>query len=104
MLIYHVVLPDTWAKFDGKPAYEAESLSTEGLIHCSYADQLDGVLKRYYADASNVLILSLETGKLESKLVEEASTNSEVYPHIYGTINRTAIVSIEERCLESGNS
>ena len=101
MLIYHVVLPSVWAKFDGMPSYQAKSLSTEGFIHCSYANQLEGVLKRYYADAATVVILSLDTGKLESKLVEEPSTNNEVYPHIYGTINRTAIVGVEERCLES---
>ncbi len=97
MLIYHVVLPPDWEMFkDGKP-YAAESLRTEGFIHCSYAAQLDGVLERYYKNAGKVLVLNIETEKLTSKLVDEPSTNNEIYPHIYGTINSAAIVDVEER-------
>jgi uncharacterized protein (DUF952 family) len=97
MLIYHVVLPDVWEKFKTEPSYQAESLQTEGFIHCSYKDQLETVLERYYKNAGTVLVLSIETDKLESKLVEEPSTNDEVYPHIYGPLNTSAVVAVEER-------
>ena len=39
----------------------------------------------------------IEPEKLTSKLVNEPSTNNEIYPHIYGQINRDAIVKIEEK-------
>ena len=97
MTIYHIVLPEVWENFKNKDFYEAESLQTEAFIHCSFAEQISGVLERYYKGAEKVLILHLETDKLTSKLVEEPSTNSEIYPHIYGKINRDAIVEIEER-------
>lgn len=97
MLIYHIVLPEVWEKFKDKEEYEAESLQTEGFIHCSFAEQLDGVLQRYYKDAEKVLILMLDEEKLTSKLVNEPSTNNEIYPHIYGKINKSAIVATEER-------
>lgn len=97
MLIYHIVLPEIWENFKDKEEYEAESLLTEGFIHCSFAEQLDGVLQRYYSDAEKVLILTLETEKLSSKLINELSTNNEIYPHIYGKINKSAIVEINER-------
>lgn len=97
MLIYHIVLPEVWESFKEKEDYEAESLHTEGFIHCSFAEQLDGVLQRYYSNAEKVLILSLDTEKLSSKLVKEPSTNNEIYPHIYGKINKSAIVEIKEK-------
>ena len=97
MLIYHIVTPEVWETFKNKDFYKAESLHSEGFIHCSYAEQLDGVLQRYYKTAEKVLILEIETEKLQSKLVEEASTNNEIYPHIYGAINRDAIIGIKER-------
>ena len=97
MLIYHIVLPKVWEEFKEKEAYAAESLQTEGFIHCSFADQLDAVLGRYYSDAGDVLVLTLETEKLTSRVVNEPSTNNEIYPHIYGTINRDAIVSVDKR-------
>lgn len=100
MQIYHIVLPEVWEKFKDKDFYEAESLRTEGFIHCSYIGQLEAVLERYYKNAEKVLILTIETEKLKSKLVEEPSTNNEIYPHIYGKINRDAIAGIEERVLK----
>ncbi len=97
MLIYHIVLPDVWEEFKDETFYEAASLQTEGFIHCSFAVQLDAVLARYYSDARDVLVLTVETEKLTSRLVNEPSTNNEIYPHIYGTINRDAIVSVDTR-------
>ncbi len=97
MLIYHIVLPKVWEEFKDKEAYEAESLRTEGFIHCSFANQLDGVLDRYYRDAGDVLVLTLETEKLTSRLVNERSTNDEIYPHIYGQINCDAIAGVDTR-------
>ena len=97
MLIYHIVLPEVWGKFKDEPEYEAESLQTEGFIHCSYKNQLDDVLQRYYANADKVLILSINPSRLKSELIAEPSTNREIYPHIYGKINKPAIVNVEER-------
>jgi uncharacterized protein (DUF952 family) len=99
MFIYHIVLPEVWKQFDGKPSYQAASLATEGFIHCSYENQLPAVLRRYYSNADSVVILKLDTAKLRSKLVEEPSTNNEIFPHIYGRINRDAIVGVEEKRL-----
>lgn len=100
MLIYHIVLPEVWEKFKNEYDYEAESLAAEGFIHCSYRYQLDEVLERYYKDAGKVLILSINPHLLLSELVAEPSTNREIYPHIYGKINKSAIVNVEERIIK----
>lgn len=97
MLIYHIVLPEVWEKFKDEYEYEAESLRSEGFIHCSYRHQLDAVLERYYKDTGKVLILSINPHLLKSELVAEPSTNREIYPHIYGKINKSAVVNVEER-------
>lgn len=101
MLIYHIVLPEAWEKFKELPFYEHESLAGEGFIHCSYRNQLEEVLERYYKNAEKVLILHISPARLDpaANLIAERSTGGEVYPHIYGKINQTAIVSVEERIL-----
>ncbi len=99
MIIYHIVLPEVWEKFKDKDLYETGSLEGEGFIHCSFAGQIEAVLQRYYKGAAQVLVLTIESEKLTSKLVNEPSTGGEIYPHIYGQINRDAIVEIEERKL-----
>jgi len=101
MFIYHVVLPAVRERFKSKPSYQPDSLTTEGFIHCSYASQLDGVLERYYGGAEKVVILTIDTDKLLSKLVKEASTNNELFPHIYGRLNINSVVDVEERVLRT---
>jgi len=96
MLIYHIVLPDVWAAFDTE-LYRAKSLETEGFIHCSFADQLDGVIERYYSGHDRVVVLEIDTERLMSRMIKEPSTNKEIYPHIYGPINRNAIVRTFEK-------
>lgn len=104
MLIYHIVLPEIWKHFEDKEFYDAESLQSEGFIHCSYQEQLDAVVQRYYSAASRVFILTIDTDKLSSKLVEEPSTNNEIYPHIYGPINREAIASVRQRDISAASA
>jgi uncharacterized protein (DUF952 family) len=96
MLVYHIVLPDAWAAFD-TGLYRAASLETEGFIHCSFADQLDAVIERYYGDMDRVVVLEIDTDRLMARTLNESSTNREIYPHVYGPINRDAIIGIEER-------
>jgi uncharacterized protein (DUF952 family) len=97
MHIYHIVLPETWEQVKNKTFYEAASLAEEGFIHCSYEDQLDGVIERYYSNANEIVILTLDANRLTSPLVSEPSTNGEPYPHIYGPINLDAVVEAVTR-------
>jgi uncharacterized protein (DUF952 family) len=99
MLIYHIVLPEVWDEFKDKNEYEASSLQTEGFIHCSYRNQLEDVLERYYKNVNSVFVLHINPHLLTSELIAEPSTNREVYPHIYGKINRRAIARVEKRIL-----
>ena len=96
MRIFHIVLPEVWAAFD-TDLYRASSLESEGFIHCSFADQLDSVIERYYSGAEEIVVLEIETDELMSRVLNEASTGNEIYPHIYGPINRDAIVGVQRR-------
>jgi len=97
-VIYHIVLPEVWAAFDSD-LYEAPSLASEGFIHCSFAEQLDRVIDRYYSGNKKIVILEIDPELLMSRMIKEPSTNNEIYPHIYGPINRDAIVSVKQRDL-----
>ena len=99
MFIYHIVLPEIWEQVRGERLYRHESLASEGFIHCSYEDQIDGVIGRYYTGRDELVILTIDTDKLAARLVAEPSTGGEVYPHIYGPLNMSAVVDAESRKL-----
>ena len=97
MLIYHIVLPEIWDQVRGDRLYRHESLAAEGFIHCSYEDQLEGVIGRYYAHHDELVILTIDPNKLSARLVAEPSTGGEIYPHIYGPLNMTAVIEANVR-------
>ncbi len=94
--IYHVVSTADWAAAENQPTYEAGSLQTEGFIHASERGQVAGVLERYYKDMHDLLLLHIDPARLTSELRYEVATNNELFPHIYGPINREAVVDVEK--------
>ena len=94
-MIYHVVSKANWQKFENVAEYVAESLQSEGFIHCSTEAQTAGVLERYYANVPNLLLLHIEEQYLRSELKYEPSPDgSDLFPHVFGPINRDAIVEV----------
>ena len=94
-LIYHITALDWWNKFSKEDHYRSPTLSEEGFIHCSKLHQVDGVLKRYYTNEKDLLLLHINPSDLTSPLKFELTTNGEVFPHVHGTINKSAIVRVE---------
>ena len=81
------------------PNYIHASLDQEGFIHTSRAAQIAGVLDRYYSGINDLLKLTIDTDLLDatSTLREElAVSTGEIFPHIYGPINKLSIVTIEK--------
>jgi uncharacterized protein (DUF952 family) len=95
-LIYHVTTIAAWKKAIEKGIYEADSLINEGFIHCSQAEQVDGVLLRYYSGEKDLVKLEIDTDKLTSRLIYEWSpSTADTFPHIYGPINIDAVLRLE---------
>jgi uncharacterized protein (DUF952 family) len=91
--IYHLVLRSAWDKTSGG-TYTADSLTSEGFIHCSNADQVASSANRFFTGLSDVLVLEIDVSRLTSPLRDEPGGAGELYPHIYGPINRAAVVSV----------
>jgi uncharacterized protein (DUF952 family) len=92
-LIYHITTPALWNQFLYFDFYEAPSLQAEGFIHASKASQLQATAERYYNDEPEIVLLTIDTTLLAAALVyEEAPNRKEEFPHIYGKLNKDAII------------
>lgn len=92
--IYHLALRSDWERAPDED-YCVPSLATEGFIHCSLARQVAWAANRFYTDAEGLLVLTLDPGRLSSPVKLEPAAN-DVFPHIYGPINRQAVVAATE--------
>ncbi len=93
-MIYHITTPENYKQdFDGAFLTHA-SLPVEGFIHCATKTQVAGVLERYFGGINEITILHLEESLLTSELKYEVATANESFPHIFGKINKEAVVEI----------
>lgn len=93
-IIYHVVTPDYWQQFSEKEAYTAPTFEEEGFIHCCTKAQIKYVLTTYFTGAKEILLLKIDTTLLNAEFKTEPA-NGQHFPHIYGAINKSAIIDIE---------
>ena len=78
------------------------SLAAEGFIHASEDEaQVVGVANRLYTNAGDLAALVIEEGRVGVEVKREAASNGERYPHIYGPLDRGAIVGV--RSLRRGD-
>ena len=96
MSIYHLISRQGLdAQSDSEFILDDANLAL-GFIHCCTAEQLPGVIARYFpGDNSNLLVVELNPDALSEELKWEAATDSDgLFPHIYGPINRDAIIGV----------
>ena len=92
--LYKVLSMDDW----GKTCRTIHLSSMDaGFIHLSTEEQLDKIVGKYWADASEYVVLKIETLKLLGNLVLEANPGGETkYYHMYnGSIPLNAVMEMK---------
>ncbi|MBP2966881.1 DUF952 domain-containing protein, partial [Acinetobacter baumannii] len=76
--------------------YSPDELVKDGFIHFSFKNQLLDVANAVYKECEKLVILEIETEKLscpKALKIEDLSNYGVEYPHLYHTLNTSAIVS-----------
>lgn len=95
-MIYHITTQSHWADQINSNTYAPTSYNQDQFIHCCEAHQLEGVLFRYFKGAKELLVIHLDETRLKAPLLYEPGTHDELFPHLYGVINKDAIVQIQK--------
>lgn len=92
--LIHITTPAAWAAGSDTPHYAPARLVTEGFIHASRTGQVRGVLGRHYAGHRALLLLLIDPQNLTYEVREEEAGHGEIYPHVYGPIDRAAVFDV----------
>ena len=98
--IYHLALAGEWRQAQAAGVYErstrGQSLQQVGFIHASGAAQVEATYGRFYADAWEVLLLTIDPDRLTAPLRwEPAPDTGECFPHIHGPLPLEAVLAAE---------
>ena len=102
--IFKIIKLDEWQKVKQSKTYLGSSKDIEdGYIHFSGEDQVKGTLEKYYSKQENLVVLKVETLKLDHLIWEQASDGN-MFPHLYSSLDLSNVIEEFEITLtEDGN-
>lgn len=97
--IYHLAVRAEWDRAVTDGHYRRSTIDTtlddEGFIHASFAEQVQGVADRYYRGRDDIVLLTIDPGRLDVELrVEDLTGRGESFPHLYGPLPVIAVVDV----------
>ncbi|MEJ8547957.1 DUF952 domain-containing protein [Brevibacillus borstelensis] len=104
-IIYCLVPKSYWETWSGKETYLPRDYEQEGFIHATKGEELlRKVADRVYSDfADELYVLVIEEQKIVSPVKYEQAKDGLLYPHIYGPLNKDAILEIREMKRTNGH-
>lgn len=107
--IYHLTTEKEFFAQLAAEEYVSAGYPTEGFMHFSQEHQILAVANRFYREAESPILLVVEVEKLTAPIKYEPPIQprvngslrhqsedepSDLFPHLYGKLNKTAIVNI----------
>lgn len=94
-MILHIVQERSWLSAGSRGDYRADSLETEGFIHCSTPEQVLGPANERFQGQEGLLLLCIDSEKVAAPIVyEDCYASGRAFPHIYGPLNSEAVTAV----------
>lgn len=95
MLVYKILRPAEWATFESSGHYAASpDDQRSGFVHCSSREQVAATAHRFFAGEATLVVLTVDTDRLEDTVRWEPASDGEQFPHVYGDLPRHAVVDV----------
>ena len=91
MTILHFCPRAEWVRAQAEGEYAADTLATEGFIHCSAAEQVHAPANELVRGRTDLVLLEID----ESYLAEPPRVEGG-FPHVYGPIPVAAVVAVHD--------
>jgi uncharacterized protein (DUF952 family) len=94
--ILHVTSRASWSAARNAGAYTADSLESQGFIHCSNTVQVVRVANAIFKGQHGLVLLKIDPSRLTSELRYEPGTDApdQLFPHIYGPLDLEAVTAV----------
>jgi uncharacterized protein (DUF952 family) len=96
-VIFHIAARADWAAAGAAGAYMADSLASEGFIHCSTAQQVVATANRIFRGRRDLVLLSIDSARVKPEIrYENLEGGASLFPHIYGALALDAVVAVHD--------
>jgi len=92
--IFHIAVVREWQ--DAQSAYRPDRFAEDGFIHCSTASQIMHTARRLFRGRTDLVVLRIDPDVVDCEIRHEnLEGGDELYPHIYGELDLSAISGLE---------
>ena len=93
-IAYKIFTAAQWGQFQADGVFAGAPVDlADGYIHLSTIDQLQGTLDKHFAGQTGLVIAEIDLGLLGDTIRWEVSRGGALFPHIYGPLPLSAILS-----------
>jgi len=94
-MILHITAREAWKSAEHEGTYYADSLQTDGFIHCSTLAQVLMPANALFRGHQDLILLCIDPARVQSKIVyEDCYETGHLFPHIYGPLNADAVFQV----------
>jgi uncharacterized protein (DUF952 family) len=93
--ILHCTTRAAWDAAVAGGVYAADSLASEGFIHCSTPAQMLAVADARFRGRGGLVLLCIDADRLNSEVrYENLEGGTQLFPHVYGPLNLDAVLRV----------
>lgn len=92
-IVYKIVPKILWEETRETGVFQGAPIDlADGFIHFSTASQVRETAARYFAGVEDLLLIAIDSAALGDKLAFEPSRGGDLFPHLYASLERAAVV------------
>ncbi|ARV61634.1 hypothetical protein BZZ01_26140 [Nostocales cyanobacterium HT-58-2] len=92
--ILHITRREQWEQAKVVGTYHGDTLYSEGFIHCSTPTQIIKVANTFFRYHEGLVLLFINSDKVQAEIRYECVEEGEQFPHIYGALNIDAVFKV----------
>jgi uncharacterized protein (DUF952 family) len=93
--VYKIIAADLWHAAEGSGVFTGAGIDLkDGFIHLSTGAQARRTAQLYFAGQGNLVLVAIDEASLGDALKYEPSRDGDLFPHLYGSLPLTAVLSV----------
>lgn len=103
-LIYKLIGAEAWREAEAAGVLRLDGSAADladGFIHFSSSDQLAETAAKHFKGQGDLVLITVDAGRLGAALRWEPSRDGALFPHLYDALDLAAVVGVAEAPLDA---
>lgn len=100
--IYKIIAADLWRAAEDSGVFTGAGIDlSDGFIHMSTGAQARRTAQLYFKGQDNLVLVAVDGPSLGDALKYEPPRDGDLFPHLYGPLSLTAVLSVQPLPLDA---